>query len=355
VTGYRRAAAVLLPTVVAGALALHGLTGRSIWIDESASVSIASQHGHALWAGIAHDGCNMLVYYLMLHVLVGLFGDGVFVVRLPSVVATAASAGLLTLVALRLFSARAAVASGLLSAVSLPLVFWGQNARSYAFMVTFVTASYLAFVVLVDERGRARRSRWVGVAYAVSTALGCYMSFVAALVVPAQLLSLIVLRPGSRTVRSVLTALVAAGASCIPLAVLATRRGSGQLFWVVRPNLTGLDQLAQYLASSGVLPNFHLTATSDALLWLTGVLVVAASLLGLARPGWPLCRSGSQSPRGPTMPRWARWARWASRVRWSYLLVCSWIVVPVALDLAESFVGPPTCAVRPSRCCSVRH
>ncbi|MHB1972721.1 MAG: glycosyltransferase family 39 protein [Acidimicrobiales bacterium] len=338
----RDSATVVIPALLAGALALHGLASRSIWIDESASISIAAQHGHALWAGIAHDGGNMLVYYLMLHVLVGWFGDGIEVVRLPSVVATAATAGLLALVARRLWGPRAAVASGLLSAVSLPLVFWGQNARSYALMVTFVTASFLAFVVLVDRDRRAPAPRWVWLSYAVVTSLACYMSFVAVLVVPAQLLSLAVWRPSAKTVRAVVGALVLAGMSCIPLAVLATRRGSGQLFWVVRPTLAGLGQLVHYLASSGVLPNFPLTATSDALLVLTGVLVVAVTAGGIARPAdpWsatgPTCDEGSPATPGRDGQATVTWSR---RGRWTWVLACGWLVVPVVLGVAESFVG----------------
>ena len=50
------------------------LTTRSLWLDEAATVAIASQHGSALWSAIAHDGGNMLGYYALLHVLVGWFG-----------------------------------------------------------------------------------------------------------------------------------------------------------------------------------------------------------------------------------------------------------------------------------------
>ena len=338
-TACRRSLVVLFPAALALVLTVHGIASRSIWIDESASVTIASQHGHALVAGIAHDGGNMLVYYLMLHLLVGAFGDSELVVRLPSAVATSASAGLVALLALRLFSTRAALAAGLLSAVSLPLVFWGQNARSYALMVTFVVASYLAFLDLVDDAAGARRSRWPWIAYVLTTVLGCYMSFVTVLVVPAQLAAMFVVRPSSRTVRAVVTALGTAAVACVPLALLATRRGSGQLFWVVRPTVTGLDQLAGYLASSAVLPNFHLTATSDVLLVLTGVLVLLAGALGLSRPARPVMsvRVPALDPAPTRHPLGSE-----GRTRWSYVFVCTWLVVPVVLDLVESFVGPST-------------
>ncbi len=52
-------------------------------------MAIAGQHGSALWHAAAHDGGNMLGYYALLHVLIGWFGDGAFVIRLPSVIAAA--------------------------------------------------------------------------------------------------------------------------------------------------------------------------------------------------------------------------------------------------------------------------
>ena len=47
------------------------LTTRSLWLDEAATVAIASQHGAAFGAALAHDGGNMLGYYGLMHVLIG--------------------------------------------------------------------------------------------------------------------------------------------------------------------------------------------------------------------------------------------------------------------------------------------
>ena len=62
--------------MLAIALCLYELTTRSLWLDEAATVAIASQHGSALWHAMTHDGGNMLGYYALLHVLIGWFGDG---------------------------------------------------------------------------------------------------------------------------------------------------------------------------------------------------------------------------------------------------------------------------------------
>ena len=104
----------------------------------------------------------MLGYYALLHVLIGWFGDGAFVIRLPSVIASGAAAGAVALLGLRLFDRRVALAAGLLTAVSLPLVFWGQDARGYAAMVALVAGSFVAFAAIVDgprRRGAVDRVR----------------------------------------------------------------------------------------------------------------------------------------------------------------------------------------------------
>ena len=184
------AAVVGAPVVVALVLCLIELAARSLWLDEAATVAIASQHGSAFWSAAAHDGGNMLGYYALLHVLIGWFGDGAFVIRLPSVIASGAAAGAVSLLGLRLFDRRVALAAGLLTAVSLPLVFWGQDARGYAAMVALVAGSFVALAAIVD--GPHRQGAWI--AYVVLTTLSVYASYVAIFAVAAQLVALVALR-----------------------------------------------------------------------------------------------------------------------------------------------------------------
>src|SRR5207302_1237406 len=141
-------AAVAIPAALAAILCLYEIATRSLGFDESASVTIAAQHGASLGQAIAHDGGNMAGYYLLLHLVVAAFGDGAFAVRLPSAIAATATVALTAVLALRLFGRSVAFAAGLLCAVSLPLLFWGQSARGYAPMVALVSASFLALALL---------------------------------------------------------------------------------------------------------------------------------------------------------------------------------------------------------------
>ncbi|MGH2858575.1 MAG: glycosyltransferase family 39 protein, partial [Solirubrobacteraceae bacterium] len=306
-----RVAALAAAPALAAALSAYQLTGRSLGFDEGATVAIVSQHGSALWSAIAHDGGNMSGYYLLLHALIGAFGDGLAVLRLPSVVATVATVALVQAIGLRLFGLRAALLAGVLAAVSLPLIYWAQTARAYALMVTFVCAAYLALVVLAQ--GGGSRRHWL--AYVAAMTLAMYCSFVAVLLVPAQLVVL-ARRHHRDALRRLVTALVAVGVLCVPLAVLAAGRGSGQLFWVPRPTRMVETQVMQSLTSAGLAPSFHHIAITSTTMWATVAAVVA--VLGLTI--W-------RARRGEDV--------------WPMALVLCWCALPASLTFLWSFVGQP--------------
>lgn len=302
-------AAIAIPTVLAAALCMYEITTRSLWLDEAATVAIASQHGAAFGSALAHDGGNMLSYYALLHVLIGAFGKGALLLRLPSAIAAAATVCVVGLLALRLFDRRVAFGAGLLTAVSLPLVYWGQNARGYSLMVALIAGSFLALVTAV----RSERPRAAWVAYVVLTVGAVYAGLEAVLVVPAQLLVLLWYRDRARQLALVLAI---CALCCVPLAVLAASRGSSQLFWVPGPSITTAKQVVQALASVGLQPNFY-TGTGGILLVLTAV-VLAGGLWRI----WRLL--GSTDGRGAAF---------------GPCVVLGWLVIPFLLALVESALG----------------
>jgi mannosyltransferase len=300
----RDAALLAGPALLALGLCLIEIKGRSLGFDEAATVAIAGQDGSALWSAIAHDGGNMSGYYALMHVLIDLFGRGALVLRLPSALGTGLAVALLEALALRLFDRRTALIAGLLGAVSLPLVFWGQSARSYALLVALVTGSFLAFVAIVD--GERPRAAWI--AYVLCTALALYASLLAILIVPAQL---VILAWHRGRARAVAAALGAIAVCCVPLMVLAAQRGSGQLFWVPRPDSTSVNQVLEAVTSAGLEPTFHATSTTTPLLVCT---LVALGVIAVAV-------GRANAPH-----------------RWRPALALSWLVVPVAVAYVESLV-----------------
>ena len=155
---------VSIPALVGIVLGAIELGTRSLWLDEGATFAIASQHGAALWRGIRNDGGNMLAYYLLMHIVIAWFGHAAWLLRLPSVIANGVTGALVAAIAIRLFgNRRIAIAAGLITVVSLPLVFWGQNMRGYALLVTLATASFLALIAILqapaDRATDPRRAR----------------------------------------------------------------------------------------------------------------------------------------------------------------------------------------------------
>ena len=298
--------------VVAAVLSLIAITSRSLGFDEGATVAITSQHGSALWSAIAHDGGNMSGYYVLMHVLIGAFGSGTFIVRLPSALAMVATAGLMAAIGIRMADRGAGVIAGLLSAVSLPVVYWAQTARGYALMLAFVCAGFLAFLSLADERRGRRAADRAAILYAVAMILACYCSFVAVLVIPVQLAAVARRRAALKRLLGTLGALAICS---IPLVVLAVRRGSGQLFWVPRPSSRVDTQVLESISSAGLEPSFHRTGTTYLLIIVT--LVCLGALLA-----------------------WVAWARRRQPV-WALAVALAWFAVPVSLTFVYSLFSQP--------------
>lgn len=300
------AVVVVAPALLGLALCLYQITTRSLWLDESATVAIASQHGAAFGAAVAHDGGNMLAYYALLHVVIAVFGSGALAIRLPAALAAAATVAVVGVLGLRLANRRAALVAGLLTAVSLSMVYWGQDARGYTPMIALVAASFLSLIAVLEGRGGWRA--WL--AYVILTTAAIYVGLEAVLVVPAQLVALVWFRDRWRPV---LSALLVTAVCCIPLAVLASERGSTQLFWVPSPSFRVLGHVARAVTSSGLQPSFY-TSTTTALLVLTLVLLIAGAVRA-----WDVAR--------------------AEGVVWRPALVIAWLLVPAVVALVESAVG----------------
>ncbi len=306
----RDLAAVGIPTAVALFLCLYELTTRSLWLDEAATVAIVSQHGAAFGAALAHDGGNMLGYYALLHVLVGAFGHGATVIRLPSALAGVAIVTLTSLIARRLFDRRVAFLAGLLTAVSLSLVYWAQVARGYALMIALLCASFLLLIEAL-ERPKPGWGIWIG--YVLVATAAMYAGLEAALVFPVQIL---VLAWHRRRIGWLLSALAVSALCCIPLAVLALDRGSSQIFWIPPPNAFTMKQVLLTLSSGGLEPQFY-SGSGDVLRWLTEILVGVGALVVV----WQLLR------------------RRARPEAWKPALVLGWLLLPGILAWMISELG----------------
>jgi hypothetical protein len=317
----RDGAVVVGPVLLAAVLSLVGVTARSLGFDEGATIAIVSQQGSVLGHAIARDGGNMSGYYLLMHVLVGAFGDGPWVLRLPSVVFAALTPGFVAAIALALWrDRRVALVGATLCAVSLPLVYWGQTARGYAAMTCLACAAMLAFVRFIAAVGEGRPWRRAALGWLVAMTAACYCGFIVVLLVPVQLIALWS-AVGRRGLVRVAVMFIALLVLCIPLLVLAHRRGSGQLFWVPKPNHQVDTQVMQSLTGSGLQSTFHRVFITT-----PGWIATSVVLLGLIAFGaWRLTHGAAED----------RLAAWPAR------LLAVWIVVPGLLTFLVSLVTQP--------------
>lgn len=321
----------LLPIAIAAgvgaALAAIELGTRSLWFDEASTVAIVSQHGAALGRAIANDGGNMLLYYLGMHVYVSWFGDAAWVLRLPSALANGLTGALVAVLALRLFpgNRRLAAAAGLLAVVSLPLVYWGQNARGYAWLVALSLASFLALLAIIQTPPDRAPARGAIALYVLSTLAGLYVGYDVALLIPAQLALLLLYRERALLV---ICCLALVGLLSVPLLVLAAQRGSGQLFWVMPISWRIVGQATLALLSAAYVPNFHRTATTVPAVIVSG-LAVLTGLAAAVRTVWPAGRErrGEGETADGSTP--------------SLLFILAWMLVPAAVTVIVYAAGEP--------------
>ncbi len=310
------AAAVLPPTALSAVLVLHGLAARSIWIDEASTFAVASQRGAVLGHYLARAGGDMLLYYAGMHLLVGLFGASLVVLRLPSALAAVACVPVGFALADHLLGRRAASFGAWLLAVCLPTVFWGQQARGYAPAELFVSAAALSLVEAVRSR---RRLAWA--CFVACSVLAAYTTLLATVAVLALLLALLS-APGRRELLP-RAALAAAGVAvaCVPLALLATDRGTSGLGWLGAPGTAygpSYVELAELLASTRVAGIAPGAAAGPVALATAAAWAGAAGILLL------------RARRGPL-----------DVASWGYVLLGSWLLLPPLVLWAASMLVHP--------------
>jgi mannosyltransferase len=291
----RRWAPLVALAVLALALAFHGLAAKSLDLDEAVSVDHARLGASGLWSVVGGGDPNMGLYYLLLDGWLRVFGDGETAVRSLGAVSAGLAVPVVALLGTRLFGRVAGLVAGLLLALDAFYVQYVQVARGYGLLVLLVALSSYFFVAELQEPSRGHR-----IGYVLASALAVYAHYFAALVVLAQVLTLVaVRRRGALTARWLWVG-AALLALCVPAAIFALRAGSESIAWIVSPDL-------------GDLLNLPVTLTG-------GSALAACALLALG---------GYAVARGPR-----------ERERWRVGFVAAWIVTPVLLALAISLVQP---------------
>jgi len=289
-------------TMVAAILRLHGLNSKIVWFDEAMSAGIArlpwSQVVRVLW----NFEANMAFYYVLLHFWSSLGGTTMFI-RALSVVFSTATVPAVYLLGARLFDRKAGFISAWLLAINAYHIRYAQEARSYALLVLLAT---LATWLLVRNLQAPAQAHWG--TYTALSVLTVFAHFFGGLVVLSHAVSLIFMRRVNLPWQALRRSLFWFCVCMAPIAVFIAHAGSGMLNWVSRTAPTGVFVFFESMAG-----NYGLR-----LLILDGIAACAAGF-----SAWRLSRRSA-----PSVPAW------------SYGLVSSLLLLPLATTLAVSAVHP---------------
>jgi mannosyltransferase len=286
-----------LSACTALAVSLLGISGASFWIDEAATISAAERPLPDLLRYLEWQDAVHAVYYVIMHYVVEVLGQGELAMRLPTALATAAAAAMVAVLGRYCGGPLIGMLAGLFYATGVTVTQYAQEARPYAFTGLAAVAASYAFARTIE--GRALR--WP-ILYALSMVLLGLFNVFALLLIPAHATTLFLMRssPGLRgaAVRW-LCATSAAGVALGPFVLFAVSQRA-QVEWLPPVNDDALRNVAAFLAGDHQL------------------ILIVAVIVGL----------GAMAPRLPNA---------AAPLR---ELAVPWVVLPVVVLVAVSLIEP---------------
>ena len=174
-SGVTTAVGVIGVGIVALLIRLWNIGDKSIWLDEAWSWRAARLPLADMVDWTAMDRHPPL-YYAIVHFWIDVFGDGETALRVPSAIASAASAALLVWVGWRTGGALLALVAGGLLALHPTHVEFAQEARMYPLLGLLSLTASVALASLIE-----RPTWWRAAAYAVLASAAMYTHYSAAL------------------------------------------------------------------------------------------------------------------------------------------------------------------------------
>jgi mannosyltransferase len=287
-------------------LARHSAMGNDEIVTRYASMLSFGQLAHLL----KHTDIYHGFYYVLMHGWVVL-GTSPVTIRVPSVVAMTAGAGLLVYIARRLSgSAWTGLFAGLIMALTPTISFYAQTAREYATIIAVVLCGTLALVRALEAEAAglpdARITRrWV--VYTLLIAVGGYLNEITLAVLAAHAVMVLLARPGRRPLVHWAVAGAVGAVLVLPVIALSIRQDSAAS-WITRPTFHDLGTLFHdYFGSKNV---------------------VAAALL--------ICAVIALLPAGGSEPPW--WRRGGISLP---SVAAPLLVMPAGVVLLESVAAHP--------------
>ncbi|MEU6574001.1 glycosyltransferase family 39 protein [Streptomyces sp. NPDC046805] len=223
----------LWPFALTLGLTCYGVTGSLLGRDELVTWDMVNRSTDQILATLQNVDAVHGTYYLLMHLWVGLFGDSVISLRIPTVFSMAAAAAMVSLIGHRLFGYRAGILSGILFAFIPAVSRFGQEARSYALVVFVIALATLLLLRVLDNP----RSPWRWGAYALALACAGLLHLISLSVVLAHGVAVAAQARRDRSLwwKSAV-ALLAVAACVTPVVLLGRSQVQRQLYWIAEPD-----------------------------------------------------------------------------------------------------------------------
>ncbi|MFF9115293.1 glycosyltransferase family 39 protein [Streptomyces massasporeus] len=219
-------------------IGLWGLDRHGMWGDESVTFQVAQRTVPQIWRLLHEVDAVHGLYYLFMHAVLAVHPSEV-VLRLPSVCAATATAGLVAALGVRLAGPRVGLCAGVLYAITPMTGHYAQEGRSYALVAAGVAGATLLLVRAVDAGGA--RVWWT---YGTVVALTCVLHELAVPVLGAHAVTLALWRVPRRVWSGWGRAAGAVALLVLPL-VWVSQGQSGQVAWLVSPGWDRVERLAR--------------------------------------------------------------------------------------------------------------
>jgi mannosyltransferase len=265
-------------TVAAAALRFANLGIQSFWFDEAVTVNLAHNSLRGMLTGIREVESTPPLYYVVAWFWEKVFGHSEVALRSLSALVGTATVPITYLTARRLVSARAAlIAAGLVAANPL-LIWYSQEARSYALFVLLSTLSLFCCLRAVERPSTLVLAWW-----AITGGLALETHYFAIFLIVPEVVWLLWSLGGSRAALWATAGIGAVAVTLFPLAYEQEQSGRTSFIAATPFDLRTQHMLRQFLTGVNELPRgWYLTAL---VLWGVGLVLLAFAAHGGDRHG----------------------------------------------------------------------